>query len=134
MRHVLQQLHPFMQLMFRRRSRRQRFTNYIKRQKALSRMANTLLKPRNEEEKNKPIVISFGAARFGTCGPQKSLVKELKKYRNVRIVSMDEHRTSVLCSICAYRLPEDIDATRQYMQGEFGCHHSFNDVYLTYIP
>ena len=118
MHHVLQQLHPFMQLMFRRRSRHQRFSNYVKRQKALSRLANTLLKPRNEDERNKPIVISFGAARFGACGPQKSLVKELKKRRNVRIVSMDEHRTSVLCSRCAYHWPEDVDATQQYMQGE----------------
>ena len=124
MHHVLQQLHPFMQLMFRRRARRQRFTNYVKRQKALSSLANTLLKSRDEEERNKPIVISFGAARFGTCGPQKSLVKELKKRRNVRIVSMDEHRTSVLCSRCAYLFPDDIDATQQYMQGKMMCHHS----------
>ena len=118
MRHMLQNLHPFMELMLRKRCRNQRFTNYIKRQKALSRLANTMLKPRNAEDKGKAIVVSFGAARFGTCGPQKSLVKELKKRHNVRIVSMDENRTSALCSKCAYNLPKDVDVTKEYMEGK----------------
>ena len=118
MRYVLQQLHPFMELMLRKRSRNQRFTNYIKRQKALSRMVNTMVKPRNEEDKGKPIVISFGAARFGTCGPQKTLAKELKKRRDVTVVDMDEHRTSMLCSKCAYNLPEEADVIEEYMEGK----------------
>jgi len=83
--------------------RRLRFTNYVKRQRALSRMCDEFLHDGDGtvNKQNKKIVV-FGDAKFQATGPVTKLRKQLRLRDDVHMVDFDEFRTSLLANCCAH--------------------------------
>ena len=97
-RYLSVQFMKCMQLNGARRVRRLRWSNYMKKQKALDKMCDDLLAGR---EATKDTIVVFGSAKFAANGPIQKLRRKLQERENVVLVELDEFNTSKLCSQCA---------------------------------
>jgi len=91
-----------------------RFSNYVYKQKALSKMVEEFISQTKKCNSTKEkLVVAFGDASFKTSGPVKKMKKELQRRENVKLVNMDEFHTSAMMTCCAFasESPQAIERT-----------------------
>jgi len=97
------------------RVRKQRFCNYVLKQKGLAKMVDEFItQTKRCGSIKKKLIVAFGDAAFKTSGPVKKMKVELRRRSDVvTVVDMDEFHTSLMMTCCAFNGEESQAVERE---------------------